>query len=237
MRAGCGHQAALAASRSVIDDRGIEASRAEALPMKLHYNVASPYVRKVMAVAIETGLDGRLEAVTRMMTPIKPDADVVRDNPLGKVPCLVADDGAVLYDSRVICEYLDGLHRGPKMFPPAGPARWTALRRQAEGDGMLDVALLARYETFLRPEERRWPEWIDGQKQKFRRALDSLDGEAPSFGDTVDIGTIAIGCALGYLDFRYADEDWRATRRRLAAWFERFSERPAMARTAPQEIW
>ena len=205
--------------------------------MLLHYNVASPYVRKVMAVAIETGLEDRLEAVTRMMTPIKPDADVVRDNPLGKVPCLVTDDSAVLYDSRVICEYLDGLHRGPKMFPPAGAARWTALRRQAEGDGMLDAALLARYETFLRPEERRWPEWIDGQKQKFRRALDSLDGEADSFGDTVDIGTITIGCALGYLDFRYADDDWRATRPRLAAWCARFSERPSMARTAPQEIW
>jgi glutathione S-transferase len=237
MRAGCGHRAALAASRSVIDDRGIEASRAEALPMKLHYNVASPYVRKVMAVAIETGLDGRLEAVTRMMTPIKPNPDLVQDNPLGKIPCLVTDDGTVLYDSRVICEYLDGLHRGSKMFPPAGPVRWIALRRQAEGDGMLDAALLARYETFLRPDEHRWPEWIEGQKQKFRRALDSLDREAPSFGDTVDIGTITIGCALGYLDFRYADEDWRATRPSLAVWFERFSERPSIARTAPQEIW
>jgi glutathione S-transferase len=205
--------------------------------MKLHYNVASPYVRKVMAVAIETGQDSRLELVTRMMTPIKPNAELVQDNPLGKVPCLVTDEGVALFDSRVICEYLDGLHRGPKMFPPAGPARWTALRRQAEGDGMLDAALLGRYETFLRPEERRWPEWIDAQKQKFRRALDSLDGEAGSFDATVDIGTIALGCALGYLDFRYGDENWRASRPRLAAWFERFSERPAMARTAPQEIW
>ena len=132
--------------------------------MKLHYNVASPFVRKVMAVAIETGQDGRLEPVTPTMTPIKPDADLVQDNPLGKVPCLVTDDGAALYDSRVICEYLDSLHDGPKMFPPAGPARWRALRRQAEGDGIMDAAVLARYETFLRPKERRWPEWIEGQK-------------------------------------------------------------------------
>jgi glutathione S-transferase len=205
--------------------------------MKLHYNRASPFVRKVMAVAIETGLDDRLEPVSRMMTPVKPDADLAKDNPLGKVPCLVTDDGATLYDSPVICEYLDSLHHGPKMFPGAGPARWKALRRQAEGDGIMDAGVLARYETFLRPQERRWPEWIEGQKGKFRRALDSLEAEAEDFGDSADIGTIAIGCALGYLDFRYADEDWRATRPGLAAWFERFSKRPSMARTAPVEIW
>ena len=112
----------------------------------------------------------------------------------------------------MICEYLDSLHDGPKMFP-AGPARWTALRRQAESDGILDAALLVRYETFLRPEERRWPEWIEGQKLKFRRALDALEAEADAFGDTVDIGTITTGCALGYLDFRYADEGWRTAGR------------------------
>ena len=203
--------------------------------MQLHYNVASPFVRKVMAVAIETGLHDRLEPATRMMTPIKPDPALVRDNPLGKIPCLVTDDGAVLYDSRVICEYLDSLHDGPRMFPAAGPARWTALRRQAEGDGIMDAGVLARYETFVRPEEHRWSEWIEGQKQKFRRALDTLEAEA--LDDTVDIGTIAIGCALGYLDFRYPDEGWRETRPRLEAWFEGFAARPSMARTAPAEIW
>jgi glutathione S-transferase len=205
--------------------------------MKLHHNVASPYVRKVMAVAIETGLRERIELVERKMSPVSPSAELNRDNPLGKIPCLVTAEGAVLYDSRVICEYLDGLHGGRKMFPPSGRPRWTALRRQATGDGILDAAVLTRYETFLRPQERRWPEWIEGQKQKFRRALDGLEAEAGAFGDTVDIGTIAIGCALGYLDFRYGDEDWRATRPRLTAWFERFSERPAMTRTAPREIW
>ena len=205
--------------------------------MRLHYNVASPFVRKVMAVAIETGLESRLEPVTRMMTPIKPDAELARDNPLGKIPCLVTDEGVALFDSRVICEYLDGLHDGPKMFPPAGPARWSALRRQAEGDGIMDAGVLARYETFLRPEERRWPEWIEGQKLKFRRALDGLEAEAEGFGEAVDIGTITIGCALGYLDFRYQDENWRAHRPRLAAWLERFAQRPSMVRTAPSEIW
>ena len=205
--------------------------------MKLHYNVASPYARKVMAVAIETGQDDRIKPVTRMMTPVNPDADLANDNPLGKVPCLVTEDGAALYDSPVICEYLDSLHDGPKMLPPAGPARWRALRRQAEGDGIMDAAVLTRYETFMRPEELRWPEWIEGQKLKFRRALDSLEDEAEEFGDTVDIGTITIGCALGYLDFRYGDEGWRATRPMLAAWSARFSKRPSMARSAPVEIW
>jgi glutathione S-transferase len=204
--------------------------------MKLHHSVASPYVRKVMAVAIETGLEDRIEPIGRVVTPVKPAPGLVADNPLGKIPCLVTDDGAALYDSRVICEYLDGLHDGPKIFPQAGPARWTALRRQAEGDGILDAALLARYETFLRPEERRWPEWLDGQKLKFGRALDALETETAAFEGTVDIGTIAIGCALGYLDFRFGADDWRATRPRLAAWFEGFARRPSMARTAPAEI-
>jgi glutathione S-transferase len=204
--------------------------------MQLHASAASPFVRKVMVVAIETGLDDRLEPTARTMTPIKPDPDVVRDNPLGKIPCLVTDDGAVLYDSRVICEYLDSLHDGARMFPAAGPARWTALRRQAAGDGIMDAGVLARYETIVRPPEHRWSEWREGQKQKFRRALDALEAEAATLGDTVDIGTIAIGCALGWLDFRYADEGWRETRPRLAAWFEGFATRPSMARTAPAEI-
>jgi glutathione S-transferase len=205
--------------------------------MKLHYNVASPYVRKVMAVTIETGLRERIELLEHKMSPVNPSAELNRDNPLGKIPCLVTDEGVALFDSRVICEYLDSLHDGPKMFPPAGPARWSALRRQAEGDGIMDAGVLTRYETFLRPEERRWPEWIEGQKLKFRRALDGLEAEAEGFGEAVDIGTITIGCALGYLDFRYQDENWRAHQPGLAAWWERFAQRPSMARTAPSEIW
>jgi glutathione S-transferase len=204
--------------------------------LRLHYSYASPYVRKVMAVAIETGQEKKLELAVRKVSPVAPDAEVNRDNPLGKVPCLVTDDGLALFDSRVICEYLDGLHSGPKMFPVAGRARWTALRRQAEGDGILDAGVITRYETFLRPEARRWPEWVEGQKAKIARALDALEAEAGSFGDTVDIGTITIGCALGYLDFRYAADDWRAGRPKLATWFENFGKRPSMATTGPREV-
>ena len=205
--------------------------------MRLHYNVASPYVRKVMAVAIEAGLRQRLELAERKSSPVNPNVELNRDNPLGKVPCLVTDDGTVLFDSRVVCEYLDGLHDGPKMFPAAGPARWQAPRRQAEADGILDAAVLTRYETFLRPEERRWPEWVEGQKAKFRRALDALEAEAGAFDGTVDIGMITIGCALGYLDFRLAADDWRNGRPKLAAWYDTFARRPSMAETAPAEIW
>jgi glutathione S-transferase len=188
-----------------------------------------------MAVAIETGLRDKLELTARKVSPVVPDAEVNRDNPLGKVPCLVTDDGLALFDSRVICEYLDGLHGGRKMFPASGPARWTALRRQAEGDGILDAAVLTRYETALRPEEHRWPEWIEGQKQKFRRALGALEAEAGGFGGTVDIGTLAIACALGYLDFRYAAENWRSGRPKLAGWFEEFARRPSITETTPRE--
>jgi glutathione S-transferase len=203
--------------------------------MHLHYSYASPYVRKVMVVAIETGQQDALELTARKVVPVAANSEVNRDNPLGKVPCLVTDDGQTLFDSRVICEYLDSLHDGRKLFPAAGRARWTALRRQAQGDGMLDAGILARYETLLRAEERRWPDWVAGQKAKIARALDALESEAASFGDTLDIGTIAVGCALGWLDFRYAADDWRAGRPALAAWFGRFAARPSMATTVPRE--
>ena len=203
--------------------------------MRLHYSYASPYVRKVMVVAIETDQQDALELTVCKVSPVVPLSAVNRDNPLGKVPCLVTDDGQALFDSRVICEYLDSRHDRPKLFP-AGPARWTALRRQAQADGMLDAGILARYETVLRPEERRWPDRIEGQKAKIARGLDALEDEAESFDDVVDIGTIAIGCALGWLDFRYAADDWRAGRPRLAAWFERFAARPSMATTVPKEV-
>lgn len=200
--------------------------------MQLHHNVASPFVRKVMAVAIETGLAERIEPVKRLPSPVAPVVEVNADNPLGKIPCLVTDDGAALYDSRVICEYLDGLHDGPKMFPAAGAARWTALRRQALADGIMDAGVLTRYETFLRPEEARWAAWIDNQKQKFRRALDALELEGASLG-VVDIGTLALACALGYLDFRFAEERWREGRPKLAVWYESASKHRAFVETAP----
>ena len=201
--------------------------------MKLHFAAASPYVRKVQIVAKELGLDDRIELLNRAMTPVSPDDELNADNPLGKIPCLITDDGHALYDSRVICDYLNGQAVGKSVIPDDGVARWTALRREALADGILDAAVGTRYETFLRPKENQWPAWIDGQTAKWRRALDQLETEAGSFGDNVDIGTIAVACACGYLDFRYADEGWRDQRTNLAAWYEAFGKRPSMMTTAP----
>jgi glutathione S-transferase len=204
----------------------------ESPPMKLHYNAASPYARKVRVLAIETGLMGGIDLAKVIVTPTSPDADLCADNPIGKIPTLVLDDGSALYDSRVICEYLDGLHAGAHLFPDNGDARWTAVRRQALADGILDSAVNTRYETFLRPEELRWADWVDNQMAKIRRSLDVLEGEP--MGDGVDIGTISVACALGYLDFRYSDEGWRDSRPKLAAWFEKFAQRPSMSETTPE---
>ncbi|MBI3516456.1 MAG: glutathione S-transferase, partial [Proteobacteria bacterium] len=137
------------------------------------------------------------------------------------------------FDSPVICEYLDSLHGGAKMFPASGPARWAALRRQATADGILDAAILTRYEA-LRPETIRWSDWTDGQMAKVRGALGALELDADKLGSTVDIGTITIGCALGYLDFRFPSEGWAKRCPKLAKWYEGFSARPSMKATVPQ---
>lgn len=201
--------------------------------MQLHHNPASPFVRKVMALAIETGLDSRLNLVTAAITPVNPSDAVIRDNPLGKIPALVLDDGSTLFDSRVICEYLDSLHDGPKFFPAQGPERWTALCRQALADGIMDAGVTLRYETFLRPEALRWEEWIHHQQQKCFRACDQLEAQAQGFSNTLDIGTLSVGCALGYLDLRFPEWGWREGRPALTTWFEEFSQRPGMAGTVP----
>lgn len=200
--------------------------------MKLYYAPASPFVRKVMVLAIETGVMDDIELVKVALAPTNPDADVCAGNPVGKIPTLERDDGRAVYDSRVICEYLDGLHGGPRMFPELGEARWTALRRQAMADGIMDAGVSTRYETFLRPEPYRWSEWVDAQMGKVRRSLDALEKEP--LGGTLDIGTIAIACALGYIDFRFADEGWRDSRPALAGWFEEMAARPSMSRTVPE---
>jgi glutathione S-transferase len=201
--------------------------------VKLRYSPTSPYVRKVMVVALETGLEGKLEKIETSVAPTKPNADVAKVNPLMKVPALALDNGETLFDSPVICEYLDSLHGGAKMFPASGPARWTALRRQALGDGILDAAILTRYES-IRPDAVKWPDWIDGQMAKVRNALADGEADADKLGTTVDIGTITIGCALGYLDFRFASESWRAKHPKLAKWYDGFAKRPSMASTAPK---
>jgi len=202
--------------------------------MKLYVSPASPYVRKVRVVAREAGLAAVIEEVVASVSPVAPNEQVSRDNPLGKLPVLIADDGSAIYDSPVICEYLDSLHSGRKLFPAAGPARWTALKLQALADGLLDAALLARYEAALRPEPRRWPEWIAGQKRKIADALDTLERDVDLLGGELTIGNLSVACALGYLDFRFAADAWRTGRPKLDAWLAEVSKRESLRATMPK---
>jgi glutathione S-transferase len=200
--------------------------------MKLYYSPTSPYVRKVRAVAIETGLDKKMDLIPATVSPIAPSADVDKHNPVGKVPALV-DGKTSLFDSVLICEYLDSKHRGRKMFPKAGAARWRVLRQHAMADGLLDAALLARYENFLRPQQYRWTDWSGGQMKKIKGALAAMEQDAGKLGSSPNIGNIAVACALGYLDFRYGDLGWRKSYPKLAAWHAKFSKRPSIAGTVP----
>ena len=201
--------------------------------MKLYYALPSPYVRKVLVVADELGLASRIERIDCHVSPLSPDASLNADNPLGKIPCLVTDDGLSLYDSRVICEYLDSAAGGGRLIPAEGERRWKVLRLQALADGMLDALVATRYETFLRPEQHRWDAWIEGQLAKADRALDFAESQADNYAGHVCLGTIALACALGYWDFRYVERPWRSSRPKLAKWFETFSTRPSMVATKP----
>lgn len=200
--------------------------------MKLYYSTGSPYVRKVMMTAWECALADRIEPLTGGGTPAAPNRDLAPRNPLMKIPTLVRDDGSELYDSIVICEYLDSL-AGAKLFPPAGEARWQALRRHALVDGLLDSALLVRYEIVARPEPLRWPEWIAGHFLKLDNALDAFEREVDGFPAAFQIDQIALVAALGYLDFRFATRAWRPGRPKLERWFARMSERESAKRTVP----
>ena len=201
--------------------------------MKLLYQTHSPHARKVLVMAHEVGIADRLEVIHQETSPMVRNDAVFALNPLGKVPVLILSDVDCLFDSMVICEYLDSLPGGPKLFPAEGERRWSALRVQAMANGILDAAVLTRYETAVRPAQLRWDAWTQGQLLKVDQALDVLEREAAKF-DGLDIGTIAVGCALGYLDFRYADRNWRATRPQLARWYELIARRPSFEKTVPK---
>ncbi|MFZ2650382.1 MAG: glutathione S-transferase [Burkholderiaceae bacterium] len=195
--------------------------------MKLYFSPTSPYVRKCLVSAHELGLIGRIELLAGNAHPVQRDPVIIASNPLGKVPTFICDDGQVLYDSRVICEYLDHLGGG-SLFPRSGAARWRALTLQALADGMLDAALLARYEDAARPEALRWPEWRSGQLDKIATSLAALDAAPEQLQGRVDIGTLGLGCALGYLDLRFADMAWREHYPKVAKWAADFCRRPSM---------
>ena len=201
--------------------------------MRLFHSPASPYVRKVMVLLIETGQADDVTLVAASGNPMDPGTMPLDANPLGKIPCLVLPDGTSLFDSRVICRYLDD--RAGGRFYPGGSALWTTLTLEAAADGVLDAALLARYETHVRPEAARSPDWREAQLAKVDRALDMLENRWEAhLNGPLDMGQIAVACALGYLDFRFADREWRAGRPALARWQATVNARPSLAATMPK---
>ena len=185
-------------------------------------------------LAHEAGIADQIELVNAATTPLKPDADLIKHNPLGKIPAMLLEDGHVLFDSRVICEYLDSIHDGEKLFPQEGMDRYNALVAQSLGDGIMDAAVLTRYETALRPEDKRWDEWIDGQMAKITKALDTLEMWRGAKLPEMHIGSITVAAALGYLDFRYPEFDWRKGRPVLTQMLATFSKRTSMIESDPQ---
>ncbi|MEQ8695693.1 MAG: glutathione S-transferase N-terminal domain-containing protein [Bauldia litoralis] len=199
--------------------------------MILRFLPHSPYVRKVLAAAHETGQAASLEIETAHV--FDPATPLMAENPLGKVPALIRDDGAALYDSTVICEWLDSRHDGPRLFPAAGEDRWTALRRNALGDGLGQAATWNIRERY-RPEGERSGPYMAYYDRAIARTLAALDAEAgapPETGESVDIGDISIACALSYVDLRYPELDWRADWPALGAWADAVFARPSFEAT------
>ena len=205
--------------------------------MKLFSSSATPFGRKVEVVAIEKGLIDGIDVVVASTSPTAPHEGLARVNPLIKIPALILDDGRVLYDSLVICDYFDTL-RLPRVIPESGAKRWDVLTVHALASGMCDAAVSSRYEQALRPELLRWPDWTKAQMKKIESGLDWLDGNVALLGDggagSVDLAQVAVGCALDYLDFRFAVLDWRKSRPRLGAWHAQIAKRPSMQRTLPK---
>jgi glutathione S-transferase len=200
------------------------------MTMILHWSPKSPYVRKVMICAHELNLAGQIELTRSVAAMLKPNERLMQDNPLSKIPTLMLEDGTSLFDSVVICEYLNDL-AGGSLFPRQGPDKWQALRWHAFGDGLLDALILWRNE---REREVPLQPLLSAFELKTRASLTQLDGEALSLaGMPISIGHIAVGCAMGYLDYRFADLGWRHIAPRLADWYAQFRKRPSFQNTEP----
>ena len=200
--------------------------------MKLYQSPASPYARKVRALLIEAGLAERVTEV--LQAPRENTRGFHKKNPLARIPVLETGKGEYLFDSPVICEYLDSLNKKRKLFPASGPARWRALKLQALGDGIMDAAVPLRQET-LRPDGEKSPEFIARTQANVLRTVDALNAEARAgkLPAQANIGTLSVACALGYLDFRFPQLEWRKGRAALAKWFEAIARRPSLAQTVP----
>ena len=203
-------------------------------PMTLFHSTGSPFVRKVMLVLHETGQLEQVALHAVQLSPINPSAALNAGNPAGKLPALTLADGSVLHDSRVICDYLDQQHGGTALIPREGPSRWQRLTLASLADALMDAAVLIRYETFLRPADKRWDDWMQAQQGKIDRGLAQLEHEAASIArGPFDIAAIGVVCLLGYLDFRQPQLGWRARCPQLADWYAAVQERSSVQATQP----
>ncbi len=203
--------------------------------MKLYFSPTSPYVRKVMVLLHETGQLDDVELQDAATTPVSPAESLLAKVPLTKVPALERPDGPTLFDSRVICAFLDARAQAGLYLDGAG--HWDVLVLEALADGILDAALLITYEARLRPENKRWDEWTDAQWDKIERGCAVLNERwMAHLNGSLNMGQIAVGCALGYLDLRHDARGWRKGNDALASWFEEFGERPSMEATRPPAV-
>ena len=200
--------------------------------MRLFHSPTSPFVRKVMVTLIETGQTEAVTLIAGSGTPVAPNDTTIRHNPLGKIPALELADGRVLYDSRVICRYLDA-RAGAGLYPE-GDGLWDTLTLEATADGIMDAAVLMAYEGRVRPEALHFGPWVEGQWAKVTRALDALqDRWMGHLQGPLDMGQIAVACALGYVEFRHGARDWKTGHAALAGWLAQFEERASMQATQP----
>lgn len=200
--------------------------------LKLHRSPASPFVRIVEVALLETGISDRVERVAATGTPLDPGSLPLVQNPLGKIPTLERSDGPAIYDSRVICRYLDDL-AGGRLYPQP-PRLWETLTLEATAHGIAEAAVSIVYEDRLRSEQHRSAPWVKAQWSKVARSLDAVESRWMShLAGPLDMSHVALGCALGYLDLRHGAREWRDGRPALAGWAARFLERPAMAATSP----
>jgi len=201
--------------------------------MKLLWSPPSPFARKPRVVLHETGQIDDVEQIEVVASPMGPNPELIAQNPVGKIPALVRDDGPTLYDSRVVCRYLDA-RAGGALYPK--DRIWEVLTLEATGDAMMDSAVAIIYEKRFRPEHLQSHDWIEAQWTKVSNALDALETRWLShLAGPIDAGQIAVGCALGYLDFRHDDRKWRQGRDGLDDWFAAFLTRDSMQATAPPD--
>lgn len=201
--------------------------------MKLFHASASPFVRKVSVALRESGLLDRVEFVPVTISPMAPGEEVPVQNPLGKIPCLVMDNGEPLYDSRVICRYLASLVPNENLYPK-GDELWPALTLEASADGMMDAAVSMAYELRTRPEDKVFEGWLDAQWLKIDRTMSVLESKwIDRLNGTSDLPTLSVAIALQYIDLRHDARNWRSTHPVLAAWLAGVKDRPSLAETLP----